>query len=327
MWPEDCLLSKFAVPPPMRTEAGLRLASGTGSDILFMHDIAISNAPIPILWKTSDVEEKRARSMRRLYLGIGVSLLCHVLLFVFMPRRLETGNPPSAMASKAQGPMVVRLTPKAAALPALPDSPQEPAALPRRRPPAAPTMMAVPKAVPQNPVVPLEPPAPRVQVPPDVPEAPSMLAMVEAARARRRAAEDALQQYNSQMRAQENPSGGDVATANLNRNLQSLSGKGGTSGIFQILQKGHRSGQFAFRGWTTGGRGDWKEVIEVDAGPQGDIELAMVRKMIELIRQHYQGNFNWESYRLGRVIVLSARTEDSAGLEAFLIREFFGQSR
>jgi hypothetical protein len=140
-------------------------------------------------------------------------------------------------------------------------------------------------------------------------------------------AEEALQQYNSQMRSQENSSGGDAATANLTRNLQSLSGKGGTSGVFQILQKGHRSGQFAFRGWTTGGRSDWKEVIEVDAGPQGDIELAMVRKMIDLIRQHYQGNFNWESYRLGRVIVLSARVEDSAGLEAFLIREFFGQGR
>ncbi len=154
-----------------------------------------------------------------------------------------------------------------------------------------------------------------------------MLAMVEAARARRQAEEDALHQYTSEMRGREDPSGGDMATASIKRNLQTLSGRGGTSGVFQILQKGHRSGQFAFRGWTTGGRSDWKEVIEVDAGPQGDIELAMVRKMIELIRQHYQGNFNWESYRLGRVIVLSARMEDSAGLEAFLMREFFTITR
>ena len=293
-----------------------------------MQDIAISNVPIPILWKTSDVEEKRARSMRRLYVGVGVSLLCHALLFVFMPRRLEPGNPPNEMATNTKGPLVVRLTPPAASidpLPAVQDAPRTP---PPRRHAPAPTMMAVPKPQPQNPLVPLEEPAPRIQTPPDTPEPPSMLAMVEAARARRRAAEETVQKYNAEMRAQENPSGGDVATANLARNLQSLSGRGGTSGVFQIIQKGHRSGQFAFRGWTTGGgRGDWKEVIEVDAGPQGDIELAMVRKMIELIRQHYQENFNWESYRLGRVIVLSARMEDSAGLEAFLLREFFGLGR
>ncbi len=93
--------------------------------------------------------------------------------------------------------------------------------------------------------------------------------------------------------------------------------------MFQILQIGHRSGQFAFRGWTTEERSGWKEVIEVDAGPQGDVQLAMIRKMIELIRKHYKGNFNWDSYRLGRVVTLSARIEDSAGLESFLMREFF----
>jgi hypothetical protein len=293
-----------------------------------MHDITI-NPPIPILWKTSDIEEKRARSMRRFYIGIGVSLLCHTLLFVFMPRRLEMGNPPDEMASTVKGPMVVQLNPPAAAsksLPTVQDAPREPARSPPRRAPA-PTMMAVPKPVPQSPVVPLEPPQQEALVTPDKVEPPSMMAMVEAARARRRAEEEALHQYTSEMRGRENPSSGDAATANISRNLQSLSGKGGTSGVFQILQKGHRSGQFAFRGWTNGARGDWKEVIEVDAGPQGDIELAMVRKMIELIRQHYQGNFNWESHRLGRVIVLSARQEDTAGLEAFLIREFFGMGR
>ena len=293
-----------------------------------MQDIAISDVPIPILWKTSDVEEKRARSMRRLYMGVGISLLCHALLFVLMPRRLEPGNPPNEMAANTKGPLVVRLMPPVASIEPLPAIPDAPTVPPPRRHTPAPTMMAVPKTQAQNPVVPLEAPAPRIQSPPDTPELPSMMAMIEAARARRRAAEEAAQRYNAEMRAQENPSGGDAAGANLARNLQSLAGRGGTSGVFQILQKGHRSGQFAFRGWTTGGgRGDWKEVIEVDAGPQGDIELAMVRKMIELIRQHYQGNFNWESYRLGRVIVLSARLEDSAGLETFLMREFFSVNR
>jgi hypothetical protein len=65
-------------------------------------------------------------------------------------------------------------------------------------------------------------------------------------------------------------------------------------------------------------------VIEVDAGAGGDIERAMVRSMIALIRQHYTADFNWRSPRQGRVVVLSARPEDNEQLEAYLLREFFG---
>ena len=46
--------------------------------------------------------------------------------------------------------------------------------------------------------------------------------------------------------------------------------------------------------------------------------------MIELIRTHYPGDFSWESRRLGRVVTLSARPQDSQELEAFLKKEFFG---
>ena len=62
----------------------------------------------------------------------------------------------------------------------------------------------------------------------------------------------------------------------------------------------------------------------MDAGPQGDVELAVVRRMIELIRSHFVGDFNWESQRLHRGIVMSARLEDNAGLEDLMMREFFG---
>lgn len=289
-----------------------------------MPELVLTDAPIPILWKTSDVETKRARSLRRLHMGVGVSLLCHALLFGFMPKKIETGEAPSA---SAQGPLVVRLAPKATELPAAsPESLPEPTTVPRRPPPAAPNLMTIPRQTAQSPAIPL--PQPRAEPKPsDVAEPPSMMAMVEAARARRQANEDALRRLNAELRAGENPSGDDAASANLKRNLQTLSKRDGTSGVFQILQKGHRSGQFAFRGWTPGISSDWKQVIDVDAGPQGDLELAMVRKMIELIREHYKGNFNWESHRMGRVVVLSARLEDSAGLEGFLIREFFGVGR
>jgi hypothetical protein len=55
----------------------------------------------------------------------------------------------------------------------------------------------------------------------------------------------------------------------------------------------------------------------------GDVELAIVKRMIELIRTHYKGDFTWESHKLGRAITLSARLEDNEGLEAFMMREFF----
>jgi hypothetical protein len=143
--------------------------------------------------------------------------------------------------------------------------------------------------------------------------------MIAATRERRRAMEAA--------RAGGRPGGApvqeDTGAENLSRNLQTLARGPGTGGIFQILRKGDRTAEFAFNGWQGDAR-RWREVIEVDAGPGGDVELAIVRRMIALIRGHYSGDFNWESHRLGRVVVLSARPEDNEGLEEFLVREFFG---
>lgn len=38
-----------------------------------------------------------------------------------------------------------------------------------------------------------------------------------------------------------------------------------------------------------------RQLVEVDAGPNGDVEVAIVRKMIELIRKHQPGDFSWDS--------------------------------
>ena len=145
--------------------------------------------------------------------------------------------------------------------------------------------------------------------------------MVNAKREQRAAAEAATR---ADGRASgRDPSSDDIAMANINRNLRSLSQREGTSGVFQILNKGHRAAQFSFNGWTGDRSNSRRDVIDVDAGLNGNIEVAIIRRMIELIRTHYQGDFNWDSQRLGRVVVLSARVEDSAGLEEFMMREFF----
>ena len=148
--------------------------------------------------------------------------------------------------------------------------------------------------------------------------------MVQAARERRRAAEEAAARENAEARmASREPSREDIAMANIQRSLQA--GRNDrTGGLFQVTHKGVRTGTFIFRGWTPGQRNFPQQTFEVDAGPDGDVERALVRRMIELIRTHYSGDFNWESHRLGRVVVKSARKEDSAELEAFLMKEFFG---
>jgi hypothetical protein len=117
------------------------------------------------------------------------------------------------------------------------------------------------------------------------------------------------------------PSTEEIRLARVKRNLQLP----GTSGIFQITKIGPRYAQFSFRAWTTGISNPRRELIEVKAGPDEDIERAIIRRMIQLIRQYHQEDFNWESHRLNRVIVLSARPGDNEGLENFLMREFFGE--
>jgi hypothetical protein len=151
------------------------------------------------------------------------------------------------------------------------------------------------------------------------------MSQVAAARERRRALEQQAAQENSEAQAaSQGPSENDLAMARIKANIQAANySRKGTNGIFQILNKGVQTGRFSFRGWTNDPRDSTHQTYEVDAGVGGDVELALIRRMIQLIREHYKGDFNWESQRLGRVVQLSARPEDTASLEAFMMKEFF----
>lgn len=283
-----------------------------------MHDILISTNDAGAMSRLSGshLREPEERSQRRIAVGLAVSLCVHVLLFVFVPRPKQEQDAPAAAS---QGPLVVRLNSlKASPPPAVaqttptPPAPRTPSRAPRPR-----EMFTVPGTTPQAIAIAPEPPAPPVPAKP-VDAAPTdFMSMVNANRERRAAAEAA-----SGGRGRE-PSADDIASANLNRNLQTLTRGEGTSGVFQILSKGHRAAQFSFNGWTGDRRNSRRDIIDVDAGPNGNVEKAIIRRMIELIRTHYKGDFNWESHRLGRVVVLSARIEDTAGLEEFMMKEFF----
>lgn len=258
------------------------------------------------------------RLERRFLLGVVLSLLIHTGIIIYIKMPVPDLGEPSAAA---QGPMSVRLTPppkQSKAEPPESASQPEVPTPPRVRP--KPPMIAVPRETPRA-TVPIEPPTPE-PVQPQTPPTMSFSDLVNARRSQR--APTVSEAAEARERA---AAAGDARNESINRNLQTLTqNRDGTSGVFEILSKGPRYASFAFKGWkATNERDAWKQTIEVDAGRGGDVEIAIVRRMIELIRSYYQGDFNWESRRLGRVVVLSARPQDNAGLEAFLMREFFGK--
>jgi len=288
-----------------------------------MQDPLITPTPKLTQWLNANIALE-LRFRRSVVVGAAVSILFHLLLLIFMPERQKKIENEDAASSQ---PLVVRLNPSLARPPSAAPADITPP-LPVQAAPLRPRVLSVPNPVSKSPMapVPLEPPPPVIPPKPIDPrsEPPSMMARVEQARARRQVQEDAAKSENTESRSNgSDPSAADRTAGNINKNLANLGrARDGTSGVFQIINKGYRTGSFSFRGWTTNRSDSYRRVIEVDAGQGGDIERAMVRRMIELIREHYQETFTWDSYRLGRAVKLSARKEDSTGLEDFLLSEF-----
>lgn len=212
--------------------------------------------------------------------------------------------------------------------PEQPKAAEEPKPAPKTLPKPAPAPSTRPQTKPKAAEKPVKPKAPipakevaKTKAPPEPPaDAPADLSeYINQAKARRRAQGLFDTPDSAPAPAAKQPSADEVRMANIRRNLQNP----GTSGIFQIMRIGPRTAEFTFRAWTTGQSNPRLQTIQVQAGPDGNIELAIIRRMIQLIREHYKEDFNWESHRLHRVVVLSAREKDTAGLEEFLMREFF----
>ncbi len=147
-----------------------------------------------------------------------------------------------------------------------------------------------------------------------------MAAYVRAMQERRQGSEYSAARQNAEAAARERgPSEEQVRAERIKRNFQN-----GTNGIFEITSLGSRNATFVFRGWTNDFSISKRQFFEVEASSGQDVRLVMVKRMIALIREHYQGDFNWQSHRLGRSVVQSARLEDNAGLEDFMMMEFFG---
>lgn len=148
-----------------------------------------------------------------------------------------------------------------------------------------------------------------------------MQAYIVRQKAAKLAAQGASKQDVAEVLASNNTqSAGEKRDAKLKENLKF----DGTNGIFQIREMGLHRAQFSFKGWKNNINSARLEVIDVDVPDGSDGKHEVMTKMIEIIRREYTGDFQWESQRLGRVITLSARVEDTAALESFMISEFFG---
>src|SRR5450759_17806 len=255
---------------------------------------------------------------RNTFIAFFVSLVIHgIVLFAFSPKRLIEA---ASVANLPPTTLSVRL----AGLPS-----KKPLAEISHRPikPKNPSLKSN-KALPTHPVIAMEKeaiiasPQP-IFKPPVAAEnnAPTdLMSYIRAKKQRAQESEDNAARENAAASANaRGPSADELRDANIRRNLQQQ----GTSGIFDIRHKTLERAQFSFRGWKNDYYNSRLELIDVEVGPDGNIDLAIVKKMIEIIRREYNGDFNWESQRLGRVVVLSARIEDNTGLEEFLMREFF----
>lgn len=275
---------------------------------------------------------------RNTLLAIAFSLLLHALIFFVVPqiqfdtpssvpaRTLELSLGPPKIATQVVEPVPEIIPPvakppvKKTVTKAVPPEIIAQRTVPEKKSNFAVPELPMPKTTPELDKRPVKEPV--VKEPPVQEQFTDMAAYVKAQQAKRLNADAVAAQVNAEAAARERgPTEAQLRDERIKRNL-----KYGTNGIFEITSMGQRNATFAFRGWTNDYSVSKRQFYEVEAPSGQDVRLAMIRRMITLIREHYDGNFNWESQRLGRSVVQSARPEDNAGLEDFLMMEFFGSN-
>jgi len=255
-------------------------------------------------------------------LAIVLSILLHAALLWKLPMRLR---PPPGDASV---PLTVQLVPPPIAVPGPPPTlPAPPPAPPLAQTQPAPAPVRPPPAATPPPPIALAKPAPVIPRPePPISEpvpAPLPGDLATYIEARRRESGEATPVPAAPVE-DENARASRVAAKNLRLQQPAIGYDPSKSGgIFEVKNRNVDYAEFVFFGWNRDIRRDIAQQFEVRRGNHATIELAIVRKMIEIIRQYSQDDFTWNSRRLGRSLKLSARLRDNAGLEEFLLREFF----
>jgi hypothetical protein len=117
----------------------------------------------------------------------------------------------------------------------------------------------------------------------------------------------------------------DRAKRIIAQNLKSQRGKDyeqGGGGIFDVRDKGLHDATLIFHGWNRELSRNFGKEIVVKQGNEPNIDSAIVDEVIKIIREQYNGDFVWDSPRLGKSVTRSARKEDEPALKEFLYQEF-----
>jgi len=296
-------------------------------------------------WRIRPGYRHDAITVRVIWVAFALSLLVHVAaLWTSPPLMRSLTLDPVARAEPAAA-LVAQLAPRSIprqiAPPAAPPTPPPQASSPQRQratkaPPAAPAPSPPPPIATREPAPRITPAPPALAAEAPSAASPPVETDLSAFIAARRSARGEPTITAAQGRVPDTPPAESekerlnrVVTANLGLNKVPTFGddpkRGG--GMFQLRRLGSEDADFYFNGWNEDIGRVARQLIEVRRGTNPDIRLAVVRKIIEIIRAHEPGDFIWVSRRLGRQVALSARPGDNAALEDFIMRDFFGDGR
>ena len=295
---------------------------------------AVDDTPPPEIASGGDGTHYDRITVRVITIALVLSLFIHVTILL-LPLIDKTEQQMRAPADEL-GPLSVSIAQS---------KPPPPGRQPEQPPAATPTPTPTPRPVPkqQRPTPPR--PAPQIalngQRPPFVVPPPPPAPVPEAAPTPTPAPTDDFSDLVAQrQRARRAQNGGvpdqieesddqkanRIATANIKAQQRSASpgqdpSEGG--GLFELRRTGLTDAEFLFYGWNQTIRRSGARVVEVRRGTNPDIRIAVVRAMIDIIREQKPGDFEWQSHRLNKTIVMSARAKDQPELERFLMREFY----
>lgn len=250
--------------------------------------------------------------------GIAVAVLLHLLLvaiYLLQPKTDRHAAPPAGSLITYISTLPGKPKPKETA---------SKASKPVKRVKTAPVQMA---RLPNTITLPHEKPVEVVQAEPKPVSVPPEADMSAAIEARRKARGQA--QSDQPAEESEAERGNRLARANIAAANGRTHGDDAneTGGVFGLSNRTFHSAEVKFRGWNPGFKRRWLQQVLVEQGGEVDLETAIVKKMIEMIRKEKTGDFEWDSHRLQRIVKLSARPQDTAELQAFLLKEMFPEYR
>ncbi len=284
-----------------------------------------------------------------IWVAIVLSILVHLAAWwVWLPRlRLLAAAEPSTTSALAVQltPPASQVTSAAAAAPPQAAQPEPRAVVPLARARPVRPRPAAPKR-PTPPVIATDKPAPRLLEPKPIPEpapaiatrptpmppAPAKDLAAYIDERRRERGETATSPASNATNAtgeSDLERRNRIVAANLGLNRTPTFGHDARSagGMFEIKELGYDDAEFYFLGFDKDIGRNARQLIDVRKGENSDIRIAVVRKMIAIIRENVAGDFTWVSQRLGRQVRLSARPGDNAGLEEFIMRDVFPDTR